>query len=125
MDITEVRVKLVANEDDRLKAFCSITIDNEFVIRDIKVIDGTNGYFIAMPSRRMSDRCGKCGCKNHLKAKYCNSCGASLANNRGKKDLKGNVKFYADITHPITSGCRKKIQDSIITAFKKKLGKSE
>ncbi|MBN2592709.1 MAG: septation protein SpoVG family protein, partial [Sedimentisphaerales bacterium] len=38
MKISEVRVKLVSNKDDRLKAFCSITMDNEFVVRDIKVI---------------------------------------------------------------------------------------
>ena len=38
MEITEVRVKLIDNKDDRLKAFCSVTMDNEFVVRDIKVI---------------------------------------------------------------------------------------
>ena len=79
MDITEVRVKLVANKDDRLKAFCSITIDKEFVVRDIKVIEGVNGYFVAMPSRKMSDHCEKCGGKNHLRAKFCNNCGEKLA----------------------------------------------
>ena len=41
MEISEVRVKLVSNKDDRLKAFCSITMDNEFVVRDIKIIEGT------------------------------------------------------------------------------------
>ena len=68
MEITEVRVKLVDNKDDRLKAFCSVTMDNEFVVRDIKIIEGTNGYFVAMPSRKMSDHCDKCGGKNHLRA---------------------------------------------------------
>ena len=43
MKITEIRVKLTDNKDDRLKAFCSITIDNQFVVRDIKVIEGTGG----------------------------------------------------------------------------------
>ena len=61
MEITEVRVKLVSNKDDRLKAFCSITMDNEFVVRDIKIIEGSGGYFVAMPSRKMSDHCEKCG----------------------------------------------------------------
>ena len=50
MEFTEVRVKLVANKDDRLKGFCSMTLDNDFVVRDIKVIEGTNGLFVAMPS---------------------------------------------------------------------------
>ena len=63
MEISEVRVKLINNKDDRLKAFCSVTMDNEFVVRDIKVIEGTSGYFVAMPSRKMSDHCEKCGGK--------------------------------------------------------------
>ena len=57
MEISEVRVKLVSNKDDRLKAFCSITMDNEFVVRDIKVIEGVGGLFVAMPSRKMILRC--------------------------------------------------------------------
>ena len=63
MEISEVRVKLVDNKDDRLKAFCSVTMDNEFVVRDIKVIEGVGGFFVAMPSRKMSDHCEKCGAK--------------------------------------------------------------
>ncbi len=46
MEISEVRVKMVANKDDRLKAFCSMTLDNDFVIRDIKIIEGTGGLFV-------------------------------------------------------------------------------
>ncbi len=125
MKITEVRVKLVSNKDDRLKAFCSITIDNEFVVRDIKVIEGTNGYFVAMPSRKMSDHCEKCGGKNHLRAKYCNNCGSALQENRAKKDFKGRMKLHADIAHPINSECRKRIQEKVTVAFKEELEKSK
>ena len=74
MEITEVRVRLMRNKDDRLKAFCSITLDNEFVVRDIRVVEGADGHFISMPSRRISDHCQKCGGTNHLRAKFCNSC---------------------------------------------------
>src|SRR4030066_1228480 len=102
MEISEVRVKLVNNKDDRLKAFCSITMDNEFVVRDIKVIEGASGVFVAMPSRKMSDHCEKCGGNNHLRAKYCNNCGTALKDNRARKDFKGRMKLYADIAHPIT-----------------------
>src|SRR4030043_132952 len=92
MEISEVRVKLVNNKDDRLKAFCSITMDNEFVVRDIKVIEGASGVFVAMPSRKMSDHCEKCGGKNHLRAKFCNHCGAKLSENRIKPDVQGRMK---------------------------------
>ena len=54
MQITDVRVRKVAKEG-KMRAVVSITIDNEFVIHDIKVIGGEKGLFIAMPSRKSSD----------------------------------------------------------------------
>ena len=54
MEITDVRVRRVA-KDGKMKAVVSITIDNEFVIHDIKVIEGDKGLFIAMPSKKSSD----------------------------------------------------------------------
>jgi len=125
MEVSEVRVKLIDNKDDRLKAFCSMTIDNEFVIRDIKIIEGTSGYFVAMPSRKMSDHCEKCGGKNHLRAKFCNNCGASLPQERAKKDFKGRMKLHADIAHPINADCRHRIQNAVTTAFKAEMEKSK
>ena len=54
MQITDVRIRKVAKEG-KMKAVVSITIDNEFVVHDIKVIDGDKGLFIAMPSRKAAD----------------------------------------------------------------------
>ena len=54
MKITDVRVRKVAKEG-KMKAVVSITIDEEFVVHDIKVIEGEKGLFIAMPSRKASD----------------------------------------------------------------------
>ena len=54
MNITDVRVRIVAKEG-KMKAVVSVTIDDEFVVHDIKVIEGDKGLFIAMPSRRSSD----------------------------------------------------------------------
>ncbi len=54
MEITDVRVKKV-NKEGKMKAVVSITIDNEFVVHDIKVIEGDKGLFIAMPSKKASD----------------------------------------------------------------------
>ena len=53
MKITEVRVSL--RDDDKLKAFVSITLDNCFVIRGLKIIKGNKGMFVAMPSRKRPD----------------------------------------------------------------------
>ena len=125
MEISEVRVKMVANKDDRLKGFCSMTLDDEFVVRDIKVIEGTGGLFVAMPSRKMSDHCSKCGGKNHLRAKFCNNCGAALQENRAREDAKGRIKLHADIAHPINAECRHKIQDAVVKAFEEEMQKAE
>ena len=54
MQITDVRVRKIEKEV-KMKAFVSITLDNEFVIHDIKVIEGEKGLFIAMPSRKAAD----------------------------------------------------------------------
>ncbi len=54
MDITDVRVRKV-NEEGKMKAVVSITFDDEFVVHDIKIIEGQNGLFIAMPSRKMGE----------------------------------------------------------------------
>jgi len=55
MKITDVRVRIVKKDDSKLKAVASVTFDDCFVVHDIKVIEGTEGYFIAMPSRKTGD----------------------------------------------------------------------
>lgn len=54
MNVTDVRVRKI-NNDGKMKAIVSVTFDNEFVVHDIKIIEGQNGLFIAMPSRKMVD----------------------------------------------------------------------
>ncbi len=54
MNITDVRIRKI-NDDGKMKAVASVTFDNEFVVHDIKIIDGQNGLFVAMPSRKMGE----------------------------------------------------------------------
>jgi len=115
--ITEVRIKLCEANSERLLAFCSVTFDNAFVVRDLKIIEGTKGVFVAMPSRKLTDRCVKCSCKNHLRARFCNSCGARLDESRAMRDTDGRAKLHADIAHPIHSAAREQIQGAVIKAF--------
>ena len=117
MEITEVRVKLMEQASERLQAFCSITFDDAFVVRDLKIIDGTSGPFVAMPSRKLTAHCSKCGSKNHLRALYCNQCGTRLHQTNMIQDEDGRAKLYADIAHPINSSCREMIQNRVIEAF--------
>lgn len=121
MQITEVRIKLMEDPHERLMAFCSITLEGCFVVRDLKLIQGKNGPFVAMPSRKLTDRCPRCHMKNHLRAGYCNQCGARLNDDRALKDDAGRAKLYADIAHPINSACRELIQTEVVKAFEREL----
>ena len=84
MQITDVRIRQVAKEG-KMKAIVSITLDDEFVVHDIKIIEGEKGLFIAMPSRKTGE---------------------------GE---------YRDIAHPINSGTRDRIQETILSHYEKAL----
>ena len=125
MEITEVRIKLMEESDDRLQAFCSITFDHCFVVRDLKVIEGSSGPFVAMPSRKLTSHCPRCGCKNHLRAQYCNQCGVRQHEERFPKDAEGRTKLYADIAHPINSSCREMIQTRVIAEYRSEIERAQ
>lgn len=55
MEITEVQIKKIAKENSRMRGIATVILDNEFAVRDIRIIEGTNGLFIAMPSRKKAD----------------------------------------------------------------------
>ncbi|MCW8130752.1 MAG: septation protein SpoVG family protein [Planctomycetota bacterium] len=124
MKITEVKIKLVEKQDDKLLAFASITFDFCFVVRDIKIIQGARGLFVAMPSRKITDRCSDCGGKNHLQAQFCNQCGKRLVPNRSHTDGRGRAKLHADIAHPINSRYRAELQNAILAAYQKEQERS-
>ena len=128
MEITEVRIKLMednSGSNERLQAFCSITFDDMFVIRDLKIIEGAKGFFVAMPSRKLTDRCHNCGTKNHLRSRFCNQCGCRLDENRALRDADGRAKLHADIAHPINSMCREKIQAAVLASYAEELERSK
>ena len=125
MVITEVRIKLMEDNNERLQAFCSVTFDDAFVVRDLKIIEGTKGSFVAMPSRKLTDRCNQCGCKNHLRARFCNQCGGRLDEDRAIRAADGRAKLHADIAHPINSACREVIQGAVIRAFQEEKERSK
>lgn len=55
MEITSVRVRKIEKENSNMKGIASVTLDNEFVVHDIKIIEGKNGLFIAMPSKKLAN----------------------------------------------------------------------
>ena len=121
MRITEVRIKLMESAEDRLRGFCSITFDDSFVVRDLKIIEGNNGPFVAMPSRKLTSHCQKCKSKNHLRARFCNQCGQRLRVETIEHDHAGRAKLYADIAHPVNAECRELIQRSVIEELEREM----
>jgi stage V sporulation protein G len=120
MRLTEVRIHLCGLPQNRLKAFCSLTFDDTFVIRDVKLIDGPSGLFLAMPSRKLCDHCPRCSEKNHLRARFCNNCGTHLNENRHLKYQHGpsRLKLHADIAHPINAATRRDIEQQVMEAYR-------
>jgi len=140
MKLTEIRINLCPGSHDapnpgasrnapagqRLRAYCSLTFDNTFVIHDVKLTDGNGGLFLAMPSRKLSDHCPACGEKNHLRARFCNECGRHLDEERAARTSHDHdpspgagqrLKLHADIVHPINASSRRQIENQVFRAY--------
>lgn len=139
MNITEVRVKwptplesaatrphvddtfTIGDRRARLLAYCSVTLGGAYVIHDIKVIHGSNGPFVAMPSRKLTDRCDACGGKNHLCARYCNSCGADMGPAEVERDNQGRSRLFMDVAHPLNQEAKAVLDAAVLEAYRREL----
>jgi stage V sporulation protein G len=122
MEINEVRIFLKEGQDRKLKAYATLTFDKVFVVRNVKVIEGTKGLFVAMPSRRLKESCPKCNFKNAVRSKYCNQCGTQLPQYVEPKpvtpaDNLQRQSEHRDIAHPITTEFREYIQKKVLAAY--------
>ena len=122
MEITEVRIFSRESDDKKLKAFATITFDDCFVVRNIKIIEGTKGLFVAMPSRKIKDPCPKCNFKNPARSKFCGQCASPMPPSKPMveehEDRSQRQSEHRDIAHPITVECRDKIQKKVLEAYK-------
>ncbi|MGN6724687.1 MAG: SpoVG family protein [Tepidisphaeraceae bacterium] len=126
MRLSEIKIHLCPADAGRLKAFCSVTVEDALVIRDMKIIGGDGGLFLAMPSRKLNDHCPRCREKNHLRARFCNQCGTRLNENRHQRYRLGpdRLKLHADIAHPINAATRAELERAIFTAYDREVEKS-
>lgn len=126
MEITEVRVILKDSPDKKLKAYATVTFDNVFVVRDIKVIESSAGLFIAMPSRKVKHSCPKCAFKNELRSKYCSQCAAPLpveTNLQRGEEASSSQSEHKDIAHPITQPFRENLQKKVLEGYEQEKNK--
>ena len=116
MEITEVRVAVKDSGNRKLKAYATVTFDNAFVVRNIKVIEGNNGLFVAMPARKLKQFCPRCGKKVDVGSKYCNHCGVQLPPSP-RMDDKNNSTGHQDIAHPVNKEFREYLQKKVLDMY--------
>lgn len=119
MEITEIRVFPKEGQDKKLKAYVTVTFDNVFVVRNIKVIQGSGALFIAMPSRKVKNACPKCGFKNEAGSRFCNHCAGEIPASVEQVSVPDAKVDHRDIAHPITQEFREHLQKKILEAYKK------
>jgi stage V sporulation protein G len=118
VEITEIKIKVVPRAANKLKGFASITFDNAFVIKDVRIIQGLKGTIVAMPAKKLTFRCFKCGFKNNLRAKFCSECGRRVhANFSRRNPTTGRPVLQVDVAHPINPEMRKMIEDKVVAAY--------
>jgi len=126
VNITEVKIILRTREEGKLRAYATITFDDAFVVRDLKVIDGNKGLFVAMPSRKLRQPCPHCRHRNASRSKFCNQCGnniESLIKMTSSPAPGARVDDqHRDIAHPITPEAREYIQNKVLEAYQQKKG---
>lgn len=125
MEITEVKIYLRERQDRKLKAYATLTFDNAFVVRDIRVIDGRKGLFVAMPSRKLRESCPRCSRKNVIGSRFCSYCGTNLEaiskpQQHERQHGEERKEEHRDIAHPITTESRESIQEAVLEAFERK-----
>jgi stage V sporulation protein G len=119
MNLTEIRVRALQAPRDNLRAFVTLTLDGTFVVRDIRIIEGPQGLFVAMPSRRATARCAACAGHNHLRARYCNDCGARLPSTpvEDSNGISSEARLHTDIVHPISREGREQLEAAVLAAY--------
>ena len=122
MVITEVRIKLM--EDEQRTAAGLLLGHLRRRLRRPRPEDhrGHQGLVRGHAQPQADRPLPRCGCKNHLRARFCNQCGHRLDENRATRDADGRAKLHADIAHPINSACREVIQTAVIKAYHGRAG---
>lgn len=116
MEITEVRVSLREGDGKRLKAYATVTFDNSFVVRNIKVIEGNSGLFVAMPARKLKQFCSRCGKKVDVGGRYCSYCGVQLPMTP-KESPEAKQGTHQDLAHPINQEFRDYLQSKVLDSY--------
>ncbi len=116
MEITEVTVELTGYQQDKVRAYCSVVIDDAIVIREVKILAMENGFLVAMPNRRSAEPCVLCSARNDFNARFCCQCGQPMVGTENPPR-----RIYRDIVHPISAKARQQLEAVVLAAYEKEL----
>lgn len=119
MNITDTRLDIIDNPSGKLRAFCSMTFNDEFVVKNFKIIEGNHGLFVAMPSRKLTKPCYRCDNRAFRNANYCDRCGKEFDDRSGNSHH-DTEDTHSDIAFPIEDDFREQLEDQLIAAYKKR-----
>ena len=120
MEITEVKVFPRVQGNKKLRAYVTVTFDDSFVVRNVKVIEGNKGLFVAMPSRKVQKPCPRCRRSNTILARFCNYCGVALEAPR-YGDSYDRQQETKDIAHPINQEFRAYMEKKVLDAYEEEM----
>jgi stage V sporulation protein G len=116
MEVSEVRISLREDEGKRLKAYATVTFDHSFVVRNIKVVEGNEGLFVAMPAKKARQFCSRCGKKVEVGSRFCNHCANPQPVSIKNSDVQRQIN-HQDVAHPINQEFRDYLQSKILSAY--------
>ncbi len=124
MNITEVRVELAEHATlplPRVLAYCCVTFDDCFVVRNFKLVETVRGVILANPSRKVEDHCKDCGRRGPVIASWCGGCGSRQEDHRAARGEDGRQILHCDIAHPVNKQFRAVLEDAIRGAYAREL----
>lgn len=121
MQVTEVRVEVIRSTNDRLRGFCTVVFDHCFIVRDIRILEGPQGLFVAMPSRKRTAPCPRCRNKNVVQASFCNNCGSKL----DPAMHMGIENPHVDVAHPINATFRSVVTNAVLNEYRRAAGEPQ
>jgi stage V sporulation protein G len=149
MEITDIQINLAYFQKSKIRAFCSVFFDNEFVVHEVKIIEeplsakaslrpdfrdrqtqaglsacsaqAVRRLHISMPNKKITMHCVKCAEKNPINANFCSKCGVKLTWYGIAREKNTHSEIYTDIVQVISGKLTRLIRKKILTAYQDKL----
>lgn len=112
MRVTDVKLHPMSNpKHPDCKAVCSVILDGELALHDVRIVESRGRTIVAMPSRPHKRPCPRCGGQTYANAEHCTGCGTKI----GRANLKTP---YRDMAHPLTRKLRAAMEERVLTAYR-------